>query len=366
MIHREPYPHQPISMNTTAPALTRRSFLGRTSSGLGSGILGAAVATTATAAERRPTPASSRRLPREVRVATICQAGLNAADPGEMIRKMLTRMEELIPQQPDVICLPECFHTAHLACGRPALAESAEKAIGRFSQPIADFATKHRCNVICPIYTTEDGRYYNTAVVIDRAGKYVGEYRKINPTDDELKQGVTPGPLDPPVFKLDFGTVGVQICFDINWHENWRKLSAKGAEIVFWPSAYAGGEMLNALAWINKFYVVSSTRIQSSKMVDVLGDTITETGRFDEWLCAPLNLDVAVVQGWTYMKRIDQARAKYGRKIDVRTKHVEAWARIESLSPDISVPVLLKEFELETSHEMLARNARLQDAKRPR
>ena len=129
----------------TAHALTRRSFVRCASLNLGAGVLGAAAGVTASAAERRPAGTPARRLPREVWIATLGQAGLNAANPDEMIRKMLARMEEVVPLQPDLICLPECFHTAHLACGRPALAESSEKAIGRFSQPIADFACRHRC-----------------------------------------------------------------------------------------------------------------------------------------------------------------------------------------------------------------------------
>lgn len=266
--------------------------------------------------------------------------------------------------QPDVICLPECFHVANLKRARPSLAETAEESIGPISRPFADFARRYHCNVICPIYTREAGEIHNAAVVIDHAGEYVGEYRKTNPTEGELKNGITPGPVDPPVFQLDFGKIGIQICFDVNWHENWRKLSNKGAEIVFWPSAFAGGEMLNGLAWINKYYVVSSTRVQTTKIVDVLGDDVVSTGRFGEWVCAPVNLDVAVVQGYQYMKKLDQARAKYGRKINVKTKHVEAWAALESLSSDLSVPDILREFGIETSNEMLARNTKLQNAKR--
>ena len=342
--------------------LSRRSFVQNASLGLGIGVTGGAtgeLSSTTMRPERH-----GRRLPREVWVASICQAGLSAKSPSDMIGKVLKRMEETVPMQPDVICLPECLHVANQP-NRPPLTKSAEVPIGSISRPFAKFARQHRCNVIFPIYTNGTGRYYNAAVVIDRAGRYVGEYRKINPTEGELKKGIAPGPIDPPVFQLDFGTIGVQICFDINWHENWKRLAAKGAEIVFWPSAFAGGEMLNGLAWNNKYYVVSSTRIQATKIVDVLGDDIVSTGRFGEWICTPINLDVAVVQGYQYMQKLEQARAKYGRRINVKTKHVEAWAALESLSADVSVPEILKEFDIETSRDMLARNTRLQNDKRP-
>lgn len=306
------------------------------------------------------------RLPREVWVASICQAKLKAENPEGMVQKILARMEEVVPMHPDIICLPEAFHVVGLSGGRPPLDEVAEVPIGPISKPFAEFAKKHNCYVICPIFTKESGLYYNAAVIIDRQGNYVGEYRKINPTEGELKNGITPGPLQPPVFETDFGTIGVQICYDVNWYENWRLLRDAGAEIVFWPSAFAGGKMLNSLAWMNKYYVVSSTRFEHpTKMVNVLGEDIVATGRASEWVCGPLNLDVAVVQIVTEIRKLEAVRAKYGSKVDVKILHVEALASIESLSPDVSVPEVLKEFGIETSNQTLNRNTKLQDAKRP-
>ncbi len=310
-------------------------------------------------------PTQRPRLPREVWVASVCQAGLSASTTEEMTEKMLRRMEEIVPQRPDIICLPEMLHVANLKQPRPTLQASSEAPIGSISGPYAEFAKRHRCYVICPISTVDQGRYYNAAIVIDRDGNYVGEYRKINPTDGELDKGITPGPIDPPVFELDFGTIGIQTCYDINWHDNWRRLRQKGAEIVFWPSAFAGGKMLNSLAWINKFFVVSSTRIHASKIVDVLGDDIVSTGRFDNWVCTPLNLDVAVVQTHKNIDKLDEVAAKYGRKIDIKVQHVEAWARIESRSKSISVKEILAEFDLETSDAMFARETQRQNAARP-
>ena len=307
------------------------------------------------------------RLPREVWVAGICQARLRAENYREMIGKMLARMEEVVPMRPDIVCLPEAFPFVGLPGGiRPSLEEVAEEPIGSISEPFAAFARKHGCYVVCPIYTVEAGRYYNSAVIIDRQGQCAGEYRKINPTEGELEKGITPGPVEPPVFQTDFGTIGVQICYDINWYENWRKLRDAGAEIVFWPSAFAGGMMLNSLAWMNKYYVVSSTRFEHpTKIVDPLGEDVVATGRGGEWVCAPINLDRAVIQSMGEIRKLEKVRAKYGDRVHVKILHVEALASIESLSPDVSVSEVLKEFGIETSVDMIARNTGLQDAKRP-
>lgn len=341
---------------------SRRRFVRNAAIGsaAGSAFFGAGISEGSTRKDR----AGRETLPREVWVATICQAGLKTEGMPAMIRAMLKRMEETIPLQPDVICLPETFHVSNQGRQRLPITQTSESPIGDISGPFARFAKQHQCNIICPIMTVDTGRFYNSALVIDRNGNLVGEYRKINPTVGELESGVSAGPVEPPVFELDFGTIGVQICYDINWHENWKRLREKGAEIVFWPSAFAGGQMLNVQAWLHKVYVVSSTRIHASKIVDVLGVDMAATGRFDTWVCYPLNLDVAVVQTHAQIDKLDAVRAKYGRSLAITVQHVEAFARLESRSPDVRVSDVLREFELETSHDMLSRETKLQDASR--
>lgn len=349
------------------PQVSRRHVLQRTGIGLaaaGSALTGRASSPAGAAPLESSRERSDNPSRQQVWVATFCQEKLRASGSAEMMQKVIASMEEVAPFKPDIICLPEVFHAANIG-KRPALADAAEQPIGRISRPFAEFAEKHRVNVICPIYTVEAGRTYNAALVLDRSGRCLGEYRKINPTDKELAAGITPGPTDPPVFKLDCATVGIQICFDINWPENWMKLAQKQADVVFWPSAFAGGQMLNAHALLNRYYVVSSTRIRGATMVDPLGDNIETTGRFGTWVCQPLNLDYAVVQGGRDIAKLDDLRARYGREIALKVKHVEALALLASLSPRRSTREMLREFGIESSGDMLRRNTALQKQQRP-
>jgi len=307
-----------------------------------------------------------RRLPRDGWVAAMGHMGLHAANPQEMCRAMLQRMEETLPMRPDIICTPEVFAFSGLSVRRQSsLPEIAEERSGPIIDQFANFARQHRCNVICSTYTKEAGHCYISSVLLDRQGKYVGEYRKANPTDGELELGVTPGSLQPPVFQTDFGTIGIQICYDVNWYENWSRLSRAGAEVVFWPSAFGGGMMLNSLAWMNKYYIVTSTREHPTKIVNPLGEDVVETGRASNWVCAPINLDVAVVQTVEHIRKFEKITRKYGRRFRFRILHVEALATIEGTSVEISVPQVLKEFGIPTSRELIANSTRLQSAKRP-
>ena len=67
-------------------------------------------------------------------------------------------------------------------------------------------------------------------------------YRKMHQVavvgKDDLEGGVTPGGVTP-VFACDFGKLGVQICWDIQFDDGWQALANAGAEIVAWPSATA-------------------------------------------------------------------------------------------------------------------------------
>ena len=326
--------------------IKRRGFLGSISFALGLGVVGSSHSKSAASIPAKPVD-KKNRLPREVWIATMSQVGIEGNTHEEKIKAFLKRMEEITPYQPDIVCLPEAFPYA----GRPPLSEIAEVPIGAFSAPFAEYAKKNNCYVVCPIYTKQSGKYYNSAVIIDREGKALGEYRKIRPTIGEMERGITPGPLDPPVFKTDFGIIGVQICFDLEWPDGWKRLRKSGAEIVFWSSAFAGGTALNAKAQLNKYCVVSSTRKDTSKICDISGEEIAWTGRWNQWICAPVNLEKAFLHTWPYNRHFNDILAKYGRKIHIRTFHEEEWTIIESRSPDVKVADVLREFKMKTYEE---------------
>lgn len=188
---------------------------------------------------------------------------------------------------------------------------------------------------------------YNSAFVIDRNGAVVGNYRKIRPTIQEIEKGIMPGPKNPPLFEMDFRKFGIQICYDIAWSESWEQLRNMGAEIVFWPSAFAGGEKVNTKAWMNQYCVVSSTRKDTTKICDMTGELIAASGNWSRWgICAPVNLEKVMLPSYPYSYRFPEIQKKYGRKINCYSFHEEEFSVIKSLSPDLKVKDVLKEFDL--------------------
>lgn len=305
---------------------------------------------------------NGRALPRQVWITSLTQEGIAGATMGEVVASAVRKMESLSSFQPDIICLPETFHTTGLSGERPSVAEAAETPPGPLTQPFIEFAQRRHCYVICPIYTREGERCYNAAVLIDRQGRVVGEYRKTHPTEGEIEDGISPGPLEPPVFETDFGCIGIQICFDIHWPEGWRRLGEKGAELVFWPSAFAGGRMLNAQAWINRYCVVSSTQKDEVKICDITGEELARSGRWQRWgVSVPVNLEKVLIHTWPYVHRFGEIQAKYGRRLRIHTLHEEEFTLIESLSPEVEVAAVMREFGLPSHRERINIATRAQE-----
>ncbi|MCE5348023.1 MAG: twin-arginine translocation signal domain-containing protein [Bacteroidales bacterium] len=329
----------------SSKSISRRNFLGKTAATTGLVSFGAFGISNSPYSQMP----GSERLPREVWIATLSQMELKAGNSAQMNKMILDILEKAIVYKPDIICLPEVFPTSNLD-QKLTLNQKVELSATAMEQ-FSSFAKQNNCYLICPVYTVENKKIYNSAVLFNRFGEKTGEYHKIHLTEGEINEGLTPGSLQPPVFKTDFGTIGIQICFDMLWDDGWKALRQQGAEITFWPSAYAGGKAVNAKAWQNKYFVVSSTRKNTSKICDISGDIIAQTGIWDKNLiCAPVNLDKALLHTWPFCNRFDEIRAKYGRKIRITNYHEEEWSVIESLSPDVSVKDVLKEFDLKT-HE---------------
>jgi beta-ureidopropionase len=309
------------------------------------------------------------RLPREVWVAALSLKGLWPEKTIESrIKSVIERMERVYPYEPDIICLPETFQISWVdEVGKLEEIAEDETVPGPVTARIAAEARKHNCYIVCPVITKKDGHFYNSAILLNRKGEIDGVYHKIHPTDTETLPdvyykggGTTPGALIPPVFKTDFGTIGLQICMDASWFDNWRQLRDAGAEMVLFPSQGPFGDTLMHHAWMNQYYIVSATG-EDARILDITGDLVSGDGDFARWVCAPVNLEKAFLEIWPQVLKFPDIEKKYGRKLKIKIYHPENWATIESLDPDLKVRDVLKEFGLPTLREQIDEATDIQD-----
>jgi predicted amidohydrolase len=124
------------------------------------------------------------------------------------------------------------------------LRAAAEPVDGPFCKGLSEAARESGVAVVAGVFEpAPDGRVYNTAVAFDAAGTLAAAYRKIHlfdalgNTESDL---VAPG-SQPVVADLAGLKVGIQTCYDVRFPELSRALTARGAELIVIPAAWAAG-----------------------------------------------------------------------------------------------------------------------------
>lgn len=117
---------------------------------------------------------------------------------------------------------------------------------------------------------------YNTAVLLDRRGDLLGQYDKVHPYSPELnEQGISVG-RQVPVFRTDFGTVGIMICYDSWFTDVAELLALKGAEIILFPNAGYYRALIHARAADNRVRIVCSSWNSGYGVWDTVGRDLTD------------------------------------------------------------------------------------------
>lgn len=291
---------------------------------------------------------------RKVKVATIsmaleCRKPKNRQDNLDYISQIIA---EITPIKPDLICLPEVFPIAGL--------DEREKILGPGKELLLEVAKKYQTYIVGSLYEEREGKLYNTALVVNRSGEIVGRYDKIHPTENELQKHIIPGKKNQLPVDTEFGKIGIQICFDANWPEDWQRQVENGAEIIIFCSAFPGGRILNSIAVLNKVYIVSSIWSLHSGIIDNTGEWIVKTDRFSWWVSSIIDLERTVFH-WDWQgDKTKKICRKYRDKVKVKTFGQEAWFVLEPNSPHISIPELIKEFNLVTYRDYIKRATKAQ------
>lgn len=195
----------------------------------------------------------------------------------QLMAEMFDRVTEL---RPDVLLFSENLVDRSV---RLPLQEVAQSIPGPLTEMLSKKARRLGAWVVTTLHEVDhEGRYYNTAVLIDREGSIAGCYRKIHLTMEEAEEGMLPG-SDYFVFDTDFGRIGIMTCWD-NWFpEAARILRLLGAEIVLLPIAGDGvpghwEAVSRTRAIDNGIYLVSSSTVTEipSQIINPAGEILAE------------------------------------------------------------------------------------------
>ncbi|MFC1714843.1 carbon-nitrogen hydrolase family protein [Candidatus Poribacteria bacterium] len=307
-----------------------------------------------------------RKMSRKIWVSTTAFQGRGGPTIQDNINKAGRLIDQAALDKPDIICLPETFPSYNVS--RSAASEVAEPVPGPTTEMVMMKAKRYETNIICPVLEKRGDVIYNSAAVIDRKGQIVGTYCKLHPVTTsfdftQFEGGVTPG-KQPKVFDLDIGRIGILICFDIQWPKEWTTLGEMRAEIVFWPSAYDGGFPLQISAWSNHYYVVSSVRTSYSRVIDITGEILMQTGPRSGVTGMQIDLEKKYFHSDFNASQIPAIKERYGRDVTIRMYHEEGGMTVESNRPGLTVADLMAEFDLELVPDYIARHDKAETSTR--
>ena len=192
--------------------------------------------------------------------------------------QMMDRMARVAEERGwrlDVALLPEV--SFKFAEGN--LRAAAEKLDGRTATAIGEKARQLGTYATAPILRQSGGVVHNSLVLLGRAGRPVGVYDKVHPVmmrDGSLEFGIAPG-REFPVFDLDFGRVGMQICWDVGFADGWQALANQDAELVLFATNPAVPLALRGYAWRHGYYIAASTVHPVAPVVDPIGRVVAAT-----------------------------------------------------------------------------------------
>lgn len=305
-------------------------------------------------------------MPRNVRIATIAMGGQGGPTMAANRARMAGLIERALAERPDIIAIPESFTLSGLE--NPQSEEMAEDIPGPTLEMAAGYARANRVYILCPLLARHADGTHIEAFLLDRTGTLVGSYQKHHPVVEgseynKVEFGSRPG-SDFPVFDTDFGRIGVQICFDVEYSDGWDALDQAGAEIFFWLSAYDGGRDLSAKAWQYHRYLASAVQTNFARIVDPMGDVLSLTGGHNPIASATVDLDIALFHMDFNKVQLPALRAKYGPDVNLRIYHEEGYFTLQSNRADLAVSDIIREFKLDPLKDYLQRVGRLQDALR--
>ncbi|MER6034201.1 carbon-nitrogen hydrolase family protein [Streptomyces sp. NPDC001835] len=164
-----------------------------------------------------------------------------------------------------LLAAPEMFLTGY-AIG-DGIARLAEPADGDSADAVAEIAGRHGL-AIAYGYPERDGdAVYNSAQLISADGARLANYRKTHLFGCFERDHFTPG--EQPVVQAELNglTVGLMICYDVEFPENVRAHALAGTDLLVVPTAqmhpfqFVAESLVPVRAWESQMYVAYVNRV---------------------------------------------------------------------------------------------------------
>jgi len=212
----------------------------------------------------------------------------------------------------DLVVLPELWPQGGFTYDR--WSDNAEPLLGPTCEAIAAAAREIDAHVHLGsvIERDDDGRLYNTSMLLGRDGSLLATYRKIHLFGfSEGEPALLTAGKEPVVADTELGRIGLATCYDLRFPELFRALVDRGAELFIIPAAWPKVRvehwtvLARARAIENQVVVVAcgTGGVQAGKamgghsaVIDAHGDLLAEAGDGEQTLMA--DVELAAVREW--------------------------------------------------------------------
>lgn len=166
--------------------------------------------------------------------------------------------------------------------------ERAQYLSGEFVSLLKGLSIENNLFIVAGYLEKYNGKFYNSAVLIDNNGEVLINHRKIYLWKKENLYLEPGNRLE--VIDTEIGKIGLAICYDLEFPETARILALKGAEIICAPSCfsykaeYRWDLQMNANAVFNLLYLIGANVNDKyccgkSKIIGPDGLTIKEASK---------------------------------------------------------------------------------------
>ncbi|WNQ10670.1 carbon-nitrogen hydrolase family protein [Paenibacillus aurantius] len=284
-------------------------------------------------------------------------------DDQEIVYKIIAywreQLEQVLPDRPDLILLPEM-------CDAPdgALFPAARMAdyYRQRKDQVRDFfakeASEHGCYMAySAMRLMTDGSFRNSMQLIGRDGKVAGVYNKNHLLIEECTENNARYGNEAPIIETDFGRVACVICFDLNFDDLRLHYAQAKPDLILFSSIFHGGFMQQYWAYSCRAHLASSVYPTTpSQIITPVGEIIGASTNYFHHVTRTVNLDCAVIHLDHNAKHFPAIKKKYGSKVKIDDPGRLGSVLISSETEEFTVQDILTEYGLERLDDYLARS----------
>ncbi|GAA2736950.1 carbon-nitrogen hydrolase family protein [Streptomyces nogalater] len=174
-----------------------------------------------------------------------------------------------------LLAAPEMFLTGY-AIGDD-IARLAEPADGDSADAVAEIATRHGLALVYGYPERDGDTVFNSAQLISADGTRLANYRKTHLFGCFERDHFTPGGQQVVQAELNGLTVGLLICYDVEFPENVRAHALAGTDLLVVPTAqmhpfqFVAESMIPVRAFENQLYVAYVNRVGEEGEFEFVG-----------------------------------------------------------------------------------------------